>query len=279
MTPTRNALRTGLERARIEFRHQATSAQEVWGVLFFPVIALLVMFILRDTTVPGTTFSLGTQSLPGILAMNVMLTGFTGLAMTLTTDRADNTLLRAKATPHGMLGYLTGRILSRAGMTALGALLPLLPAPFLFPGLTLTTPTTWLALLAYLALALLAVLPLGVITGSLITNPQSLSLVTLPMMLLLAISGIFYPITALPDWLQALAQLFPLYWLGLALRSALLPESLATAELAESWRPLETILALGAWASLGLLLAPFVLRRMARRDSGTPPRRRPTIPA
>jgi ABC-2 type transport system permease protein len=64
-------------------------------------------------------------------------------------------------------------------------------------------------------------------------------------------------------------QAFPLYWLGLGLRSALLPDALAAAEVGGSWRHLETVVALGAWAVVGFALAPVVLRRMARRESGS----------
>jgi ABC-2 type transport system permease protein len=91
----------------------------------------------------------------------------------------------------------------------------------------------------------------------------------LPMVGLTIISGIFYPISAMPEWLQGVAQVFPLYWLGLGMRSAMLPDGLAAAELGESWRHLETIGVLGAWAALGLLVAPMVMRRMARRESGS----------
>jgi ABC-2 type transport system permease protein len=62
---------------------------------------------------------------------------------------------------------------------------------------------------------------------------------------------------------------FPVHWLGLGMRSALLPDALAAAELGASWRHVETAAVLGAWAVLGLLLAPVVLRRMARRESGS----------
>jgi ABC-2 type transport system permease protein len=44
---------------------------------------------------------------------------------------------------------------------------------------------------------------------------------------------------------------------------------MAAAEIGGSWRTLETFMMLGAWAALGLLLAPSVLRRMARRQSGS----------
>ncbi len=86
---------------------------------------------------------------------------------------------------------------------------------------------------------------------------------------LVSISGIFYPISGFPGWLQGVAQLFPVYWLGLGVRSALLPGALASVELGHSWRHLETFGVLGLWAVAGLVLAPVVLRRMARRESGS----------
>jgi ABC-2 type transport system permease protein len=94
-------------------------------------------------------------------------------------------------------------------------------------------------------------------------------LLTLPLLGLIAISGIFYPIASMPAWLQWIAQVFPIYWLGLGMRSALLPGGAVSVELGESWRHLETIGVLGVWAVLGLVLAPVVLRRMARRESGS----------
>ncbi|HEX2176684.1 MAG TPA: hypothetical protein VHG70_12305 [Nocardioidaceae bacterium] len=45
----------------------------------------------------------------------------------------------------------------------------------------------------------------------------------LPVMVLAGISGIFYPIQQLWGWVQVLAQVFPMYWLGLGMRSAFFP--------------------------------------------------------
>lgn len=86
---------------------------------------------------------------------------------------------------------------------------------------------------------------------------------------LIAISGVFYPLTALAGWVQALAQAFPVYSLGLGMRSALLPDDTAVVEIGGLWRPVETAAVLGAWAVAGLVVAPLVLRRMARRESGS----------
>jgi hypothetical protein len=65
------------------------------------------------------------------------------------------------------------------------------------------------------------------------------------------------------------ARDLPLYWLGLGTRSALLPAGLASVEIGHSWRHLATFGVLGAWAIAGLLVAPILLRRVARRESGS----------
>jgi ABC-2 type transport system ATP-binding protein len=51
--------------------------------------------------------------------------------------------------------------------------------------------------------------------------------------------------------------------------SALLPASLASVEIGHSWRHLATFGVLGAWTVAGLLVAPLLLRRVARRESGS----------
>jgi ABC-2 type transport system permease protein len=60
-----------------------------------------------------------------------------------------------------------------------------------------------------------------------------------------------------------------MYWLGLGVRAALLPDALKSVELDGSWRLGYVLLALTGWAAAGLLIAPPVLRRMAQRESGS----------
>ena len=52
-------------------------------------------------------------------------------------------------------------------------------------------------------------------------------------------------------------------------REEQIARNLAAVEIGGSWRHWETLGVLGAWAVVGLVLAPFVLRRMARRESGS----------
>lgn len=258
------AVRAGLQRGWIECRQSLANPAEMLGWVWPSLIPLVVLYALRATTVPGTDFSVGSQAVPGILGMNVVLVGMMGLAMALMTDQLDGTLLRAKAIPDGITGYLTGRVIGQSAITAAVLLLLLVPCAALFGGLSLDSVQSWLMLVWVLALGLVATLPLGAVIGSLLRSPQSLSAGTLLITLLVLVSGVFYPITALPGWAQWLGQLLPIYWLGLGMRAALLPDSLAVAEIGQSWRHWETAGALGVWAVIGFVVAPIVLRRVTR---------------
>jgi ABC-2 type transport system permease protein len=201
--------------------------------------------------------------------MNLALNGLIGIGQYLAVDREDGTLLRAKATPNGMLGYFVGKIVLVAGVLLAGVLLVLIPGSSFVDGLALGSLGSWLSLIGVVLLGMVATLPIGAIFGSLASSPRSLGAMMPPIMGFVAISGIFYPITAMPGWLQWVGQASPIYWLGLGMRSAMLPDSAVAVELGQSWRHLETVGVLGIWAVFGLLVAPVVLRRMARRESGS----------
>lgn len=269
MSPAMTAVRAGLVRGRIEFRQVLTNAEDLVGILLPNAVFVLVMFFMRGSEVPGTDFSLGSTMIPGVLGMSVVYTGMIGIAAQLTVEREDGTLLRCKAVPNGMLGFLVGKVCATSGTALLGLALILIPGLLLFDGLATGGFASWLTLLWVLVIGLLATMPLGAVVGSLTTSSRSLGLVMMPFMALVAISGVFYPITALPEWVQWIGQVFPVYWLGLGMRSALLPDALSSVEISGSWRHLETLGVLGIWAVIGFALAPAVLRRMARRESGS----------
>jgi ABC-2 type transport system permease protein len=258
----------GLGRGWIEIKHAFTYWPDLFQAMFFTALSLVVLFLMRGHHVPGATFSLGSLTLPGVIGMNIALGGITGVTALLAVDREDGTLLRAKATPGGMTGYVLGKITFISGTALFGLVLTLIVGLFAFPGLRLTG-TGLLTLVWVVGLGLLATIPLGITLGSTIKDPRFITLVVLPFSGLTAISGIFYPITHLPGWLQGVGQVFPMYWLGLGVRAALLPDALKSVELDGSWRLGWVLLALAGWAAAGLLVAPPVLRRMARRESGS----------
>jgi ABC-2 type transport system permease protein len=269
MNPAVVAARAGLSRGWIEFKQTLTTPGDLIAFLVMTGGFLATVVWTRHTYVPGAHFPLGTTTLVSVLGLDVGVYGVLSLGDRLVMDREDGTLLRAKAIPNGMLGYLVGKVVNFSGQIAFAVAATLLIGAFLVTGLTLGNPGSWLILVWVLALGLLATLPLGAVLGSLFPSTRTTALIVLLLAGLASISGIFYPITHLPTFLQWTGQAFPLYWLGLGMRSALLPNTMAAAEVGHSWRHLATFGVLSAWAIAGLVLAPVVLRRMARRESGS----------
>jgi len=270
MKPTLVAVRAGLSRGWIELKQTLTTQSDLIGLAFRIGVVLAVVIWTRHTHLPGTDFSLGTATLVSVLGLNFVAYGVVTMGDLIVVEREDGTLLRAKATPNGMLGYLIGKVVSTSGQVVLAVAVTLFIGAYLFTGLTIGRAGSWLTLIWVLVLGLLATLPAGAVLGSLFPSQRAAG----PWWLLLlggltAISGIFYPITHLPVFLQWIGQAFPLYWLGLGMRSALLPNALAAVEIGHSWRHLATFGVLAAWSVAGLVLAPVVLRRMARRESGS----------
>jgi ABC-2 type transport system permease protein len=263
------AVRAGVRRGWIELKHTFTTVNDLVTLVIFTVILVGVMLWTRATTVPGTHFSLGTTMQASMIGMSVGFNGLATLGGLLAIEREDGTLLRAKATPHGMTGYLVGKVVTVSGTILISVAVSLISGAFLFSGLALGSAATWLTLIPVLLLGLVATLPIGAVLGSLIPSARSAGLLTLASGGLIAISGIFYLITHLPHWLQWAGQVFPFYWLGLGMRSALLPATMASVEIGHSWRHLATVGVLGGWAVIGLVAAPFVLKVMARRESGS----------
>lgn len=267
-SPVWYAARAGMRRGWTELRQTFTTGQDLFGHALWTVLLILPLLLLRDEPLKGVDISQGAFILPSMLGMTLAFTGMMTTAQLLATEREDGTLLRAKAVPHGMVGYLIGKIIMVSGTALVSMALALAAGVFLVDGVAREGGGALLTLVWVVPLGLLASLPIGAVIGSLVTSPRTIGLLMLPVMGLVVISGIYFPISKLPEWLQTVGQVFPVYWLGLGLRSALLPAGAVAAEIGDSWRLLETAGVLGAWTVVGLLLAPSVLRRMARRESG-----------
>jgi ABC-2 type transport system permease protein len=260
-------VRAGFRRGLIELR-QAFTGGALFGQLLWPLATLVAVYFLRDREVGAAGVTLGSVMLPGVLGMFVAL-GMLLVVQQLAADREDGTLLRAKATPNGIRAYLVGKLVQISATVLAYLAILLIPGVFLVDGLTIDGWHSWLTFAWVLLLGLVATQSIGAMLGSLVASQRGAGHLSLPIIGLIAISGIFAPITALPVWLQGIAQVFPVYWLGLGMRSAFLPGNAVVIEIGESWRHVETAAVLGAWAVAGLVFAPIVLRRMARRESGS----------
>ncbi|MFG2531971.1 ABC transporter permease [Streptomyces sp. NPDC048516] len=261
--------RAGLLRGGIELRHLVRNPKEMSGHLINVVVALLLAGYISDQ-VPGTRVPMAHLTLAGFAAYLLFQIGLVNLPQILVTEREEGALLRLRATPGGIPAYLVAKSLLVVAM-AFGTLTVLLgAAAVLVDGPLPHGPGGWLTLLWVSALGLLAVVPLGAAIGAVLPNPrEALALIMLPSMGLLITSGAMFPLTSLPVLVQKIASVFPLKWMAQGLRSALLPDAARAAEPAGSWELPTVALILTAWAVLGFLLAVPLLRRAARRESGS----------
>ncbi|MGC3023023.1 ABC transporter permease [Brevibacterium sp. FAM 24630] len=260
------ALQAGFSRGLIEFRN---SINTIGGYIFFPLVAIVVLYFLRDVTIAGSDSSVGSYAIPGIIALNAILSGLMGIASTLMQEKDDGTLLRAQCLPHGTLSYFVGKIVAQSSLALIAFLLVTTFAVVMLGGVQSEPAWQILSLLWIVPLGLAATLPIGVIFGAFLSRPRQLSFISLAMMAMTVVSGIFYPITTIPVFLQWLGLGFPLYWLGAGMRSALLPPTVNTEVLTGAWVPGATLAVLATWAVLGAIVAGVVLRRAGQRENGT----------
>ncbi|QKG25873.1 ABC transporter permease [Actinomadura verrucosospora] len=260
----------GVRRGWAEHVHAMRSRRELIAGLGGTVAVFVLMIRWQGGhDAQGTHVSEGLLLAAGFVAFCVFSTGLMNLAMMIAADREEGTLLRLRTVPGGVPAYVVGRAVSVLLQIVTYVVL-MLVAGMAFAGLELPSdPARWLTLLWVLALGTLAVVPFGAVLGTLLPGPRNAaSILSLPVMGLMVVSGVLFPVTSLPEPVQWIAQAFPLYWEGLGLRSAFLPDAMLAGEIGGSWRPLETAGMLGAWAAAGLLVAPMLLLRAARRESG-----------
>jgi ABC-2 type transport system permease protein len=262
------AVRAGFSRGWIETRQNLTEAAYLVGHAIPLVAYVALLWFLRGKTVPGSDFSLAAMVLPGLVGMSIAYGGLSGPAQSITADSEDGALLRAKATPNGMIGYLVGKV-EMFGLTTLLSLIPIVIMGTLIVDDLILDGRALLRLATVFVVGMVSTVPIGVALGSLMKSSLQAVLVPLAWTAIMCVSGIFFPISVLPTWLQWVSQASPFYWLGLGARSAMLPAEMVAVEIGQSWRTLEMFAVLGVWAVAGFVVAPFLLRRMARRQSGS----------
>ena len=171
----RGAVRGGLQDGWNELSHCFTMIEDSFEISLMPLLSIVALLVIdaKHAHLPGTHSSIGSTVLAGVLVTNVIANGIITFGMRLTAEREDGTLLRAKATPNGMLGYLIGKIVVVSGTIMLTVVSLLIVGLAPSSGLALGRTATWLTLAWVLALGLLATLPLGAVLGSLFPSTRS----------------------------------------------------------------------------------------------------------
>jgi ABC-type multidrug transport system permease subunit len=157
---------------------------------------------------------------PGILGMNLMFSCLFGVGYVVLRYRKTGFLKRLHATPLTAFEFLTAQVLSRLGLTVV-------VTTMLYTGIALIigfhSAGNLLLLFALMLLGSLSMIALGLTIAARFSSEELvggvLNLLTWPMMVL---SGVWFSLEGSPQWIQWVAQVFPLTHLLDAARAIML---------------------------------------------------------
>ncbi len=183
---------------------------------------------------------------PGLLAMSLLTLSLAGSAFNIVEYRRKGILKRLFVTPLQPRDFILGMVASR-GLICIAELALLLAIAWFY--LQVGIQGNPLTLLLVIILGAAVFLSLGFSVASLAKSQQAVgalgNLVIFPQIFL---SGIFYPVSSLPGFLQSLAGVLPLTFVTNAMRGVM-TDGATLMELAPD------LLGITAWLVIGLLLA------------------------
>ncbi len=178
-----------------------------------PVLTVQAQPIEGTATLNGASYYV-----PSILALAIMQLGIFA-AIPLVQQREKLILKRLGATPLPRSTLVGSNVLLRLVIAAGQTVIILAIGIGVFK---VQVTGSWVMMAAFVALGALAFTALGYVIASFARTEEAANGITqavqVPMMFL---SGIFFPIALMPDWMQSLAKLMPLTYLGDALRQTM----------------------------------------------------------
>ena len=191
---------------------------------------------------------------PGIAAMAIMQGGLFGVVFTLIAYKNRGILRRLKAAPISPAHVLSGQVVTRLVVSIMQTYVLLLVGIFVLRVTIGEDLGSWLSLTVFALLGGALFIAMGLaISGwakSEDTAAPIANVVSLPMMFL---SGVFFPTSAMPDWVQSISRFIPLTYLADGLRAV----ALDGASLASQWPEMT---GLAAWTAATFLVAMRVFK-------------------
>ena len=271
LSPT-HALRHGIRRTGFEIRGYTRSPETIFFTFLFPIL----MLALFSTVFGGDgeqsygqglpALSAAQMYLPGMLAAGVLLSGLQNLAIDIALERHGGTLKRLGGTPLSPVSYFIGKI-GQVLVTGTVQAAVLLAFAGLVLGELPSDPESWLTFAWVFVLGLATSAFLGIAISAIPRSARSASAVVIPVALVLQfISGVYLFFWLLPEWLQNVANLFPLAWMAKGMRAVFLPPEYATLEQSGAWDLGGVAIALLIWLVVGLVISRLTFRWI-RRDA------------
>lgn len=187
----------------------------------FPLLFLVVFgLIFHGQTVAESGKPYINYIAPGVLSWGVANAAVFGVGFVLMQWRRDDLLRLIRMTPTPLATVLGSRYVLALGIGTVQA--ALFVAVALLPVFGLRLGSGWPLALPVLVLGITAFLALGVVVGSFAKTPEAVAAVANFLMVPMAfLSGSFFPLDAMPGWMQTLSWIFPLRYFNDGISAAL----------------------------------------------------------
>ena len=246
-----NSLALALRQVRYENIAFWRNPVAAFFVFFFPLIILVLFNLIfgnREVELPGGTVNTSTFYVPAIVAMSVIYTCYSNVAIGMSFSREQGLLKRTRGTPLPSWSFLFGRI-AHSLLLAVVLVIIVTAAGAVFYDVDIPT-NTLPALLVSLAVGAAAFCALGLATTAVIPNAEaSPAIVNVSVLPLLFISDVFIPLHDAPSWITRVADLFPVRHFAQAMHNSFNPF-----ETGAGFEPVH-LLVMAAWMVGGLLVA------------------------
>lgn len=237
-----------LAQAGMELRIMLRHGEQLLLTMVIPVL-LLIGFTVTPVLDMGEGARVDVLT-PGVLALAVMSTAFTGLAIGTGFERRYGVLKRLGATPLSRFGLLAAKTLAVLAIQAIQAVVLCTVALTLgwSPALT---PGTVAGSLALVLMATAAFSSLALLMAGTLRAEATLAGANLVYVLMLGLGGVLFPTSTFPGPMEQVVAALPITALSSGLRSALVEGSLPS---------LGAFVVLAVWATVCALLAARLFR-------------------
>ncbi|PRA06484.1 ABC transporter [Arthrobacter sp. MYb211] len=211
-TPKRIALQ-----GKYETIMMLSNGEQLVLAVVLPIIALfgLTFTDLLEGVAPRSIDA----AVPGVLALCVISTAFTGQGIGTGFDRRYGVLRMFSTTPLGKTGLIFGKVIAVLTVLAIQVVLITLVALLLGwePNLFGILPA-----ILFLLLGAAAFTALGLLIAGTVRPEATLAITNLAWILLAGVGGVLFPLSMAPHWIQPTLDALPSAALGDAMRSALI---------------------------------------------------------
>jgi ABC-2 type transport system permease protein len=199
----------------VEMRLALRNGEQVLLTLLIPVVLLVGLTLLGIVPLPEPRVA---TVAPGVLALAVMSTAFTGQAIALGFDRRYGVIRRLAATALPRWLLVAGRLVAVLGVVAVQMVI-LVAIAVALGWSPVAAGVAWAVLLVLLGVAAFG--SLGILVGGTLRAEVTLAVANLVWFVLLLAGGIVIPVGQLPGAIGVVAQYLPSGALAEGLRIAL----------------------------------------------------------